>query len=207
VATLGFSRGDFEVFSIPGFSARMQKIFELETPRLNRLGVELAPELARAMREQSFAHSAQHRRRTAAPPGETWIAWGPSRAGYKRFAYVALFISGAGLHARLVVNPEAEGRDAMAQALVIRSAELGKSFRGTKIQRYENWDYLKTPAPAPASRDFFLNLADALSRKSGSIDVGFGWTVRDALRLDRAEVLDAFSELAPLYRALRALPL
>ncbi|HYL60776.1 MAG TPA: DUF1054 family protein [Candidatus Acidoferrales bacterium] len=203
MARVGFSRGDFEVFSIPGFSARMQKIYLRITPRLNRLGVELAPELSRRLRVELFPHSAQHRRRTSAPPGETWIAWGPSRAGYKRAAYVALFVSSAGLHARLVVSHDAEGRGAMARALATNSAELEKSFRGAKIQRYEDWDFRKMPPLTSAGRDFFMSLADAIAGKTGAIDVGFGWAVRDALRLDRAELLDAFAELAPLYRALR----
>jgi uncharacterized protein YktB (UPF0637 family) len=204
VATLGFSRGDFEAFSIAGFSARMQKVFELVTPRLNRLGLELAPELSRRLRVELFPHAAQHRQRTSSPPGETWIAWGPSPAGYKRYGYLALFISGAGVHVRLVVKSEAARRDAMATALAAGSAELEKAFRGTRIQHYENWNFQKPPALVPAARDFFLSLADALTRKTGGIDVGFGWTARDALRLDRAEVLDAFSELEPLYRIIRA---
>ena len=35
-------------------------------------------------------------------------------------------------------------------------------------------------------------------------DLGFGWNLRESLWLDRAELLDAFRELAPLYRILRA---
>ena len=40
---------------------------------------------------------------------------------------------------------------------------------------------------------------DALAKKSGALDAGFGWPVRDALTVDRAEVLDAFRELGPLF--------
>ncbi len=204
VATLGFSRGDFAVFSIAGFSARMQKIYQLVTPRLNRLGLELAPELTRRLRVELFPHDAQHRARTSGPPGETWIAWGPSPTGYKRDGYLALFISGVGVHVRLAVKSQAAQREAMARRLATGSSELEKAFRGTKIRRYENWNFQELPAAAPAGRDFFLNLADALARQTGGIDVGFGWSTRDALRLDRAEVIDAFGELEPLYRVIRA---
>ena len=41
-------------------------------------------------------------------------------------------------------------------------------------------------------------------QKSGVLDVGFGWKVKDALRLERAELLEAWCELAPLYRVLRS---
>jgi hypothetical protein len=60
------------------------------------------------------------------------------------------------------------------------------------------------PHSNAANADFFDSLGDALAKKAGGIDLGFGWPVRDALTLDRAEVLDAFRELEPLYRALRS---
>ena len=55
-----------------------------------------------------------------------------------------------------------------------------------------------------AGSDFFDRLGDALEQKTSGIDVGFGWPVPDALKLDRAEVLDAFRELEPLYRVIRS---
>jgi uncharacterized protein YktB (UPF0637 family) len=204
VATLGFSRGDFEVFSIAGFSARMEKIYELIRPRLIRLGVELAPELSRKLHMEFFPHVAGHMRRTANPPAETWTAWGPSPKGYKRYAYLALCISGAGIHARAVVKTEADRRAEMGEMLKSKSSALEKSFRGTRIQRYEKWDFSNLPKPVPADAELFTALGAALERKSGTIDVGFGWPPREATRLDRNEVLDAFGELEPLYRVLRA---
>jgi hypothetical protein len=46
-------------------------------------------------------------------------------------------------------------------------------------------------------------LGQDLEKKTGGIDVGFGWQVKEALRLDREELIDAFRELEPLYRLLR----
>ena len=204
MATLGFSRGDFAVFSIEGFSARMQKIYELVRPRLVRLGNELAPELARNLHMEFFPHVAKHQRRTVNPPPETWAAWGPSPKGYKRYGYLALCISAAGIHARAVVKSEADRRPEMARRVAEKSGELERAFRGTRIERYEKWDCRQMPAPLAAGRGLFAELAAALAKKTGGIDVGFGWPVREALRLDRAEVVDAFRELEPLYRIFRA---
>ena len=204
MATLGFSRGDFEVFAIEGFSARMAKIYERIRPRLVRLGIELAPELSRTLHIEFFPHVAKHMRRTVNPPDETWAAFGPSPRGYKRYSYLALCISGAGVHARAVVKSEADRRPEMARLVKSKSADLEKSLRGTRIQQYKNWDCRRLPDATAAGRDFFGGLADALAKKTGGIDVGFGWPVRDALSVDRAEVLDAFRELEPLYRVLRS---
>ncbi|MGH7812845.1 MAG: DUF1054 family protein [Candidatus Binataceae bacterium] len=204
MATLGFSRADFDVFAIEGFSARMQKIYERIRPRLVRLGDELAPELARRLRLEFFPHVAKHQRRTVNPPPETWAAWGPSPKGYKRYGYLALCISGAGIHTRAVVKSEADRRPEMARLIAAKSAELERAFRGTKIERYGKWDFRRLPESRPADREFFGELAQSLAKKTGGIDAGFGWPVREAIRLDRAELLDAFRELEPLYRIFRS---
>jgi uncharacterized protein YktB (UPF0637 family) len=200
MATLGFLRRDFEVFAIDGFSARMAKIGELVTPRLVRLGNEMAPELSRKLRLDFFPHVARHMRRTANPPDETWVAFGPSRAGYKRYGYLALCVSRAGIHARAVVKSYADNRAEIGRLIKSKASDLEKSFRGTKIQQYEDWDCREMPRARAAGADFFEGLGDALQKKSGSIDVGFGWPVSEALIVDRAEILDAFRELEPLYR-------
>jgi len=205
MATLGFLRRDFEVFAIEGFSARMTKIYEHIRPRLVRLGIELAPELSRKLHMEFFPHVAKHMRRTVNPPDETWVAFGPSARGYKRYAYLALCISGAGIHARAVVKSEADKRPEMARLVKSKSAELGKAFRGARIQQYQNWDCQTLPDSGAAGADFFDGLGDALAKKTGGIDVGFGWPVRDALKVDRAEVLDAYRELEPLYRVIRSI--
>src|SRR5882724_2511759 len=117
MAGLGFTPTDFAVFKIEGFSARMQEIYARVRPKLMRLGDELAPVLARRLHLEFFPHVARHARRSVNPPPETWAAFGPSPKGYKRYGYLALCISGVGLHARCVVKSEADNRPAMAQNL------------------------------------------------------------------------------------------
>ncbi|HTR60743.1 MAG TPA: DUF1054 family protein [Candidatus Binataceae bacterium] len=202
MSRVGFAREDFQVFRIGGFSARMNEIYARIRPRLVRLGDQLAPELGRQLHMEFFPHVAKHARRTVNPPPETWTAFGPSPRGYKRYGYLALCISAAGLHARAVVKSEADGRLAMADEIEARAAELEKSLRGTKIARYDHWDFAMLPAEVPASTELFGELGKSLRKKTGGIDLGFGWTQADALHLDRAELLDAFRELEPLYRIL-----
>lgn len=204
MATLGFRRDDFGIFSVDGFSKRMGLIYEHVRPRLIRLGEQIAPEMSRKLHMEFFPHVAKHARRTVNPPPETWAAFGPSPKGYKRYGYLALCISGAGLHARAVVKSEADRRPEMAAGLRSRRDELAKAFRGTRIGRYGNWDFHNLPAPAVADADFFDSIAASLDKKTGGLDIGFGWPVRDALKLERDELLDAFRELEPFYRILRS---
>src|SRR5215831_11176592 len=124
MATLGFTRDDFRVFTIEDFSARMNEIYARIRPRLLRLGAQLAPELGGRLHQELFPHVARHARRTVNPPPETWAAFGASPRGYTRFGYLALCISGAGIHARAVVKSEAEMRPEMGLLLKERSAQL-----------------------------------------------------------------------------------
>jgi uncharacterized protein YktB (UPF0637 family) len=202
MASLSFIRRDFEVFAIEGFSARMEKIYEHVRPRLVRLGAELAPELSRKLHADFFPHVAKHTRRIANPPGETWTAWGPSASGYMRYPHLALCISGLGIHARAIVKAEAEHRAEMGRMLKASSSALEKSFRGSRIQRYEKWDFIKMPKAIVANAGLFDALGAALEGKTGTIDVGFGWPWRAAIELEVDEVLDAFGELGPLYDVL-----
>jgi uncharacterized protein YktB (UPF0637 family) len=204
VGTLGFTAVDFSVFKVEGFNERMQQIYQHVRPKLVQLGDELAPELARRLHMEFFPHVAKHARRTVNPPPETWAAFGPSPKGYKRYGYLALCVSGAGLHARAVVKTEADNRPEIGQKIAARSAQLIKDFKGTKIADYGKWDFAELPSAESANKDLFASLAEALSEKTRAIDVGFGWNVGQAMKLDRAELLDAFRELEPLYRLMQA---
>ena len=204
MATLGFTYNDFRVFKIEDFSARMDEIYARIRPKLLKLGDGLAPELGRKLHMEFFPHVAKHLRRSVNPPPETWAAFGPSPRGYKRYGYLALCISAVGLHARAVVKSEADRRPEMAEKIAACAGELEKSLRGTRIARYDNWECDELPAEAPADRELFGALSESLTARTGGIDLGFGWPVTEAVRLDRAELLDAFRELEPLYRILRS---
>src|SRR5208282_3180991 len=155
MATLGFTRRDFEVFKVEGFNERMQQIYARVRPRLVRLGNELAPELSRKLHMEFFPHVAKHVRRTVNPPAETWAAFGPSPKGYKRYGYLAMCISGTGLHARAVVKTEADHRHEMGTKIRAKASELAKALRGTKIAHYEKWDFEHLPATTAAEPAFF----------------------------------------------------
>lgn len=204
MATLGFTPVDFEVFKVEGFSDRMEQIYEHVRPKLIRLGDELAPALARKLHMEFFPHVAKHARRTVNPPPETWTAFGPSQRGYKRYGYLALAISSMGLTARAVVKSEADLRGEMARLLKARAKQLAADFEDTKIARYDKWDCRSQPAQLPALSELFTTLAEALGKKTGGMDLGFGWSVKQSLRLEPDELLDAFAELEPLYRVVRS---
>jgi uncharacterized protein YktB (UPF0637 family) len=202
VSGLGITHSDFRIFATEGFSARMQQILDRLQPKLARLGRDLAPELGRTMHAELFPHVARHAHQSASPR-ETWVAWGPSPKGYTRHGYLALSISRAGVQARAVVRAQADRRGAMSREIGARAGELARSMGRNRIARYERWPSDAIPAAQSADRALFASLAETLARKTGALDVGFGWPIPEALRLERADLIDAFRELEPLYRILR----
>ncbi len=104
----------------------------------------------------------------------------------------------------MVVKSEADHRPEMAAALKRKGAELTRALNGTMVSRYDNWNFNAMPATVRADEELWNQLSDSLAKKTGGIDLGVGWPLREALRLDREEVLEGFRELEPLYRACRS---
>ena len=75
----GFTPSDFRVFDIPGFEPRMEAIKARIRPKLEAVGRELLPDVARVGGAEAFAHVAKHARRTVNAPDDTWVAFALDR--------------------------------------------------------------------------------------------------------------------------------
>ena len=204
MANIGFSREDFEVFGIPTFPERMQGIKERVRPKLTALGESLQPALKKLTKSAVFPHVAKHARRTVNPPPETWVAFGPSARGYKKFGYFGLVLSRAGLHTRIVVKDEAPDRPQMAKLLIDRADVLAKVFAEHTVARYDRWNYAGMPALTIPTADFWQEVAEVLAKKTGGLDVGLGWAVNRAVKLTDKQIIEGFASLLPLYEITRA---
>lgn len=203
MAIIRFTRGDFEVFGIPTFPERMQGIKEHVRPKLTALGVQLKPALHEIVQDDVYPHVAMHVRRTVNPPPETWLAFGPSARGYKKFSYFGLVVSRGGLHTRIVVKDEAENRPHMAKLLMDRASALAKVFAKQELARYDRWNYEGIPDLVKPTADFWKSVAETLAKKTGGLDVGFGWPAGRAAKLREQHLLEAFEALLPLYEITR----
>jgi uncharacterized protein YktB (UPF0637 family) len=204
VAAINFSRDDFEVFGIPTFPERMQAINERIRPKLTTLAAHLQPALNDMANSALCPHVAKHARRTVNPPPETWVAFGPSPRGYKKFGHFGLIVSRGGLHTRVVVKDEAENRPQMAKVLLDRAEALAQLFAEHKVARYDRWDYMGIPELIEPTVDFWKGVTEVLAKKTGGLDIGVGWPVNRAVQLTDEELLAAFEALLPLYEITRA---
>jgi uncharacterized protein YktB (UPF0637 family) len=204
MASIGFTREDFEVFGIPTFPERMQGIKERVRPKLTALGEDLRPALKRLANGDVFPHVAIHARRTVNPPPETWVAFGPSARGYKKYGYFGIVVSRGGIHTRIVVKDEAPDRQQMAKVLRDRADVLAKVFAKQTVSRYDRWNYHSLPELVKPTANFWQAVAEMLAKKTGGLDVGLGWSVDRAVRLTKTQVVKAFESLLPVYEITRA---
>jgi uncharacterized protein YktB (UPF0637 family) len=79
----GFTKEDFDVFTIDGFEDRMEALKSTIRPKLETLGNHFAPTLTTITGDEMFPHVAKHARRSVNPPKDTWVAFARNARGYK----------------------------------------------------------------------------------------------------------------------------
>jgi uncharacterized protein YktB (UPF0637 family) len=101
-----FDTGDFDVFRIRDFPARMAAIQQRIRPKLEALGQEMAQEISRLVGGEAHSHVAKHARRTVNPPADTWVAFCADRRGYKKHPHFKVAISTNCLRFLFEIGPE-----------------------------------------------------------------------------------------------------
>jgi uncharacterized protein YktB (UPF0637 family) len=102
----GFSPADFKVFDIEGFQPRMAAIKTRIRPKLEAIGRDLLPEVARIAGGAAFAHVARHARRTVNPPDDTWVAFALDKRGYKKHCHFKVAVSRGAVRFLFEAGPE-----------------------------------------------------------------------------------------------------
>ena len=74
---------DFDLFTIDGLENRMSALQTRVQPKFETLGRHFADRLSAHGSDEFFPHVAKHARRTVNPPTDSWVAFAPSKRGYK----------------------------------------------------------------------------------------------------------------------------
>ena len=208
MAGLGIGPEQFALFRIADPDQRARALEDTLAPGLFRLGSELASGLSRVVGGTLTAEAGRLVRRRDEPPHEVLVAFYAGDKGYRSAPHLALAVTRAHLHARVVARAAADRGGGMRRTLLRESQNLarkGKPFR--KLRSYSGWDHEELPEIAPAhSAAFWCELADELAApaSAGGIDVGVAWTAEEARSLAVGDVLGVFRDLAPLYKLLAA---
>lgn len=207
----GLTASDFDIFTIPEFAARMGAIRAELRPKLLALGEALAPQVDELVRGPVVAHTAAHMRRRTNPPPATWLAFGRSPRGYKRFVHFRVAVHAAGLRVTVHIEDDADDKSGFAERL---QRDRENMLRRFATQDDLVWYSLRNGQEEPVTGSELTaahleQLARALGTlKSADFSAGIPFDRDDPRLRSPAELqpllLDSMRRLAPLYEA--ALP-
>ena len=195
-----FTQKSFEIFSIDGLEARMAEIRSEIQPVFSEIGQKLLIKLSAKISNQEFYfHIAQHRRRTANAPENTWSAISTKARGYKMEAHFQLGIWEDYVFIYLSMIDQPKKQKEYAELLTNLSVEkmLTEDFIISK-------DHTKAEV-FPLSA--FSEAAERLGKvKKSELEIGRLWPKE---RFDGkedskilAEMLETIDQLLPIYQKL-----
>jgi len=203
----GFSEQDFKVFEIDGLEPRMESLIQLIRPKLEKLGQDLAPELASLTGEEMYVHVAKHARRTVNPPNDTWVAWANNKRGYKQHPHFQVGLWGTHLFIWFAMIYESPIKGSFAKLALEEKESILK-----QIPAHYVWsdDHMKPEVIRDMNEDKLEELLQRLHKvKKSEFLVGVQIPRGDELLTNgqalTETILDTFATLTPLYKlALRA---
>lgn len=202
-----FTESDFDIFSIPGFEARMSRLRASITPKLKEIGGILTPRLQEATGQEFHPHVALHMRRTVNPPVETWVAFGRSARSYKPFVHTRFAVNGDGIKIVVFLEDEADDKPVFAGNLKRNASAASKILQGDpRIHSYDLRDSNDLPLPGDRiTKKMLEEFAERLARIKGQhASFGIPFHRGNPILRDRESLLDAAMEsmvtLLPFYR-------
>ena len=200
-----FTAMDFDVFTIAGFAERMDAIRRQIRPKLVTVGEQLTPWLEHETGLEFYYHVATHARRRVNPPDDTWVAFGRSARGYKRFLHLTVAIDRLGLKTELVVKPESDDKAAFAEALIRLGAQGTARLLGNDGAPVYWLDEREggIPMTAMSETDFRQRLESLLSKKSAGATLGCRLSKEEVLSWESPVMINKLrnhlNRLIPLY--------
>ena len=120
-----FTAKEFDIFEIPGFDARMERLRAEITPKLKELGAVVGPRLEYETGLDLRPQVAMHLRRSVNPPEETWVAFCREARGYKPYVHFRVAVNGYGVKFSCYLEEDADDKPAFAANLKANAKALG----------------------------------------------------------------------------------
>ena len=203
----GFTAKDFQVFAMLDFAGRMGAIRQKILPKLFTLAEEMAPDFRRLVGGEIYAHVAKHMRRTVNPPGDTWVAFGPDKRGYKKTQHFKVAISRHCVRFLFEIGPEYATKTKWTRAWQAQTDQLIPFLQKVKGLGWFKNEHDEDPAAElkDMTPDQIRDLPKELTRrKDGQLVLGRRVVQGEAIDLASTalekEALGVFAALLPLYR-------
>ncbi len=203
----GFTAKDFQVFAMPDFAGRMGAIRQKIQPKLMTLAEEMAPDFRRLVGAEIYAHVAKHMRRSVNPPGDTWVAFGPDKRGYKKTQHFKVAISRHCVRFLFEIGPEYATKTKWSRTWQAHIDPLIPHLQRVKGLGWFKNEHDEDPAAdlKDMTPEQIRDLAKELTRrKDGQLVLGRRVVQGEAIDLASTalekEALVLFAILLPLYR-------
>lgn len=200
----GFDSKDFDVFTVPGLEPRMKALIERVRPKLHTIGDEIAPFLATQCGEEIFPHVAKHARRTINPPKDTWVAWSPSKRGYKAFPHFQVGLWATHAFIQFAIIYECTSKQQFAERLEANLKQIRKTVPDHFFWSPDHMQPVYTPHGEMTDDRFAKVIHDLKHVKKAEVVCGLRLEKDDPALADGAKFLklieNTIETLMPVYR-------
>lgn len=200
----GFTKEDFDVFTIDGFEERMDALKSTIRPKLELLGNHFAPSLTTITGDEMFPHVAKHARRSVNPPKDTWVAFSRNARGYKMLPHFQIGLWESHLFIWYAVIYEAPQKVEIAKKFEKQIASIQKQIPSEFV-----WsaDHMKPGAieQSELGKKGLLELFHKVQTvKKAELLCGFHISKEDVILMTPLELIEkidqTFKTLLPLYK-------
>ena len=197
----GFTKNDFDTFTIEGLSARMTAIQERIQPKFQAIGQPLTDDLSATLGNEMYLHIAKHLRRSVNPPNDTWMAIAANKRGYKQHPHYQIGLYDDHVFVWLAFIYELPNKKNIASTFLKNM----KTIKSTIPNDYViSLDHMKKDATTMKDIDLKESLERFRDVKKAELLIGRHFAPNDPRLTDGEEFLkvakETFETLIPLYK-------
>jgi len=197
----GFTKEDFETFTIDGLDERMEAIRERIQPKFRELGQALTDDLSASLQTEMFLHIAKHARRTVNPPKDTWLAIAGNKRGYKQHPHFQVGLFDDHLFIWLAYIYELPNKNGIAKTFLTNIDEFNKF---SSNDYFISLDHTKKDAMPIEKIDLPRSLERLRDVKKAEFLIGRQFQANDPVLQNGKKlyqiIRETFEELTPLYK-------
>lgn len=197
----GFTKNDFDTFTIEGLSARMTAIQERIQPKFQAVGQPLTDDLSATLGNEMYLHIAKHLRRSVNPPNDTWMAIAANKRGYKQHPHFQIGLYDDHVFVWLAFIYELPNKKNIANTFLKNM----KTIKSTIPNDYViSLDHMKKDATTMKDIDLKESLERFRDVKKAELLIGRHFAPNDPRLTNGEEFLkvakETFETLIPLYK-------
>jgi uncharacterized protein YktB (UPF0637 family) len=197
----GFTRRDFNIFTIDGLEERMEAIRMRIQPKFKIIGEVLTADLSSSLQNEMYLHIAKHLRRTINPPKDTWLAIAANKRGYKQHPHFQVGLFDDHLFIWLAFIYELPNKENMAKNFL---NNLGHITETIPDHFYVSLDHTKKDAKLINEIDLKSSLERFRDVKKAEFLIGRHLSPDDPIVQDGDKLVqfirETFETLIPIYK-------